>query len=102
MKKGSRSYAGKAWGFTEILLLRGRMSFLTIRADYLGFGPIFPTSTKSNHDPVVGIQGMKHIRGLTMLPVFAIGGITIESVRALRQAGANGVAVACSSRSKYH
>ncbi len=63
-------------------------------ADYLGFGPIFPTGTKSDHDPVVGIQGMKYIRGLTPLPVFAIGGITPEVVTELCQAGANGVAVA--------
>ncbi len=63
-------------------------------ADYLGFGPIFPTSTKSNHDPVVGLQGMKFIRNLTSLPVFAIGGIEAESVSELCQAGANGVAVA--------
>ena len=63
-------------------------------ADYLGFGPIFPTCTKSHHDPVVGLQGMQHIRGLTPLPVFAIGGITSDSVPGLCQAGANGVAVA--------
>jgi len=63
-------------------------------ADYLGFGPIFPTSTKSHHDPVVGLQGVKYIRALTSLPVFAIGGITSDSVSELRQAGANGVAVA--------
>ena len=63
-------------------------------ADYLGYGPIFPTDTKSDHDPVVGIQGMKRIRGLTPLPVFAIGGITPGFVTELCQAGANGVAVA--------
>ncbi len=63
-------------------------------ADYLGFGPIFSTGTKTNHDPVVGIEGMQQIRGLTTLPVFAIGGITAESVGELCQAGANGVAVA--------
>jgi thiamine-phosphate pyrophosphorylase len=63
-------------------------------ADYLGFGPIFPTSTKAHHDPVVGLQGLKHIRGLTPLPIFAIGGITTDSVSGLCQAGANGVAVA--------
>ncbi len=62
-------------------------------ADYVGFGPIFPTDTKANPDPVVGIQGLKHIRGLTPLPVFAIGGIGIESVAELCEAGANGVAV---------
>ncbi|MEX0830271.1 MAG: thiamine phosphate synthase [Nitrospirales bacterium] len=63
-------------------------------ADYLGFGPIFPTGTKSDHDPVVGIRGMQRIRNLTSLPVFAIGGIVPDSVTELCQAGASGVAVA--------
>jgi thiamine-phosphate pyrophosphorylase len=63
-------------------------------ADYIGFGPIFPTLTKANHDPVVGIEGLQHIRSLTSLPIFAIGGITPRSVPSLIEAGANGVAVA--------
>jgi thiamine-phosphate pyrophosphorylase len=63
-------------------------------ADYLGFGPIFSTGTKVNHDPVVGIEGMSDVRGLTTLPIFAIGGITPVAVPALRAAGANGVVVA--------
>ena len=63
-------------------------------ADYLGFGPIFSTGTKANHDPVVGIEGMRGIQGLTTLPIFAIGGITPDSVPALRSVGADGVAVA--------
>lgn len=63
-------------------------------ADYLGFGPIFPTGTKANPDQVVGIEGVSGIRELTALPIIAIGGITPDSVPALRAAGANGVAVA--------
>jgi thiamine-phosphate pyrophosphorylase len=63
-------------------------------ADYLGFGPIFSTGTKANPDPVVGIEGVSSIRGLTTLPIIAIGGITPDSVPALRVAGVNGVAVA--------
>ena len=63
------------------------------RADYLGFGPIFPTRTKPHHEPAVGIEGLRHIRPLTQLPVFAIGGITIDSLDALIEAGADGVAV---------
>ena len=63
-------------------------------ADYLGFGPIFPTITKADHKPVVGIEGLKHIRSLTSLPVFAIGGITLESIPFIQEAGGNGVAVA--------
>lgn len=62
-------------------------------ADYLGFGPIFPTSTKPHHEPVVGIEGLRQIRPLTRLPVFAIGGLTLDTVQAVVGAGANGVAV---------
>ena len=62
--------------------------------DYLGFGPIFPTDTKVHHDPVVGVKGLAQIRSLTTLPVFAIGGITPSVIPNLRQAGADGVAVA--------
>lgn len=63
-------------------------------ADYLGFGPIFSTRTKANHEPVVGIQGLAGVRSLTTLPIIAIGGIVPGSVPALQGAGANGVAVA--------
>jgi len=63
-------------------------------ADYIGFGPIFPTTTKTDHEPVVGIQGLQRVRARTTLPIFAIGGITVDSVPTIRQAGGNGVAVA--------
>lgn len=63
------------------------------RPDYLGFGPIFTPASKADHDPVVGIEGLKAIRSLTPLPIFAIGGITMNQVEAVMRAGANGVAV---------
>ena len=63
------------------------------KPDYLGFGPIFKPGSKQNHDPVVGIEGLRAIRTLTSLPVFAIGGITVENVGDVMKAGASGVAV---------
>ena len=63
-------------------------------ADYLGFGPIFPTVTKSDYKPVVGIQGLKQVRALTSLPIFAIGGLDLESIPLIKEAGGDGVAVA--------
>jgi thiamine-phosphate pyrophosphorylase len=62
-------------------------------ADYLGFGPIFATGTKPDHEPVVGIDGLAAIRRLTPLPVFAIGGVTLSTIEAVTKAGANGVAL---------
>ena len=64
-----------------------------LRPDYIGFGPIFPPASKRDHEPVVGIEGLRKIRPLTTLPVFAIGGIRVEHVRPLLDAGANGIAV---------
>lgn len=64
-----------------------------LQPDYLGFGPIFKPASKLIHDPVVGIEGLKQIRPLTALPIFAIGGIGWDQVRPVMQAGANGVAV---------
>jgi thiamine-phosphate pyrophosphorylase len=64
-----------------------------LRPDYIGFGPIFTPASKTDHDPVVGVEGLTRVRALTSLPVFAIGGIQPQHVRPLMEAGANGIAV---------
>jgi thiamine-phosphate pyrophosphorylase len=64
-----------------------------LNPDYIGFGPIFPPGSKQDHDPVVGLEGLRQVRPLTGLPMFAIGGIHAEQARAVMQAGANGIAV---------
>jgi len=56
-------------------------------------GPIFPTSTKENPDPVVGLDLLRAVRPLTKKPIVAIGGITIESAEAVYCAGADSLAV---------
>ena len=63
------------------------------KPDYLGFGPIFKPGSKQDHDSVVGLEGLRAIRGLTSLPVFAIGGIHIDQAGEVIRAGANGVAI---------
>ncbi|MDH4098365.1 MAG: thiamine phosphate synthase [Nitrospira sp.] len=65
----------------------------TLKPDYIGFGPIFKPGSKQDHDPVVGIEGLRAVRSLTALPVFAIGGIMVENAGEVMKAGANGVAV---------
>jgi thiamine-phosphate pyrophosphorylase len=62
-------------------------------ADYVAYGPLFHTTTKRDHEPVVGIEGLRRVRALTHLPLFGIGGITLEVVHEAVEAGANGLAV---------
>jgi thiamine-phosphate pyrophosphorylase len=62
-------------------------------ADYIGFGPIFPTSTKEHPAPVVGIAGLREVRAKVRLPIVAIGGITTKNAREVVAAGADCVAV---------
>jgi thiamine-phosphate pyrophosphorylase len=62
-------------------------------ADYLAIGPIFATRSKTNPDPVVGLDGIRRARELTRKPLVAIGGITRANARAVIGAGADAVAV---------
>lgn len=62
-------------------------------ADYIAVGPIFPTGTKENPDPVVGVDFLRAARLLTRKPLVAIGGITVQSAADVFRAGADSVAV---------
>jgi thiamine-phosphate pyrophosphorylase len=62
--------------------------------DYLAIGPIFPTSSKTSHDPVVGLERLQLIRKATQpLPLVAIGGINHDNAVSVLRAGADCVAV---------
>ena len=62
-------------------------------ADYVAVGPVFPTSTKANPDPVIGLEGVRVARSLTRKPLAAIGGITRHNCNSVLEAGADAVAV---------
>ncbi len=62
-------------------------------ADYIAFGPVFPTESKEKPDPVVGLEGLRAARKATRKPLVAIGGITVASAPAVIEAGADSVAV---------
>jgi thiamine-phosphate diphosphorylase len=57
-------------------------------ADYLGFGPVFATTTKQDPDPVQGLTGLRMaVAEAGPVPVVAIGGITPETAPALYRLG---------------
>lgn len=63
-------------------------------ADYIAVGPIFPTETKLQAAPVVGLEFIRRARQRTRKPLVAIGGITVERAAEVLRAGADSVAVA--------
>jgi thiamine-phosphate pyrophosphorylase len=61
-------------------------------ADYIGVGPVFPSTTKS-FEAFVGLELVRQVASEISLPWYAIGGIGGERIGAVVQAGAKGVAV---------
>lgn len=61
--------------------------------DYLGYGPIFPTSTKPDAAPELGLDSLIAATKLSPLPIVAIGGISEESAPKVLAAGASSVAM---------
>jgi len=62
-------------------------------ADYIGLGPIFPTPSKNDAAPPMGLDGLVEIRETVDVPIVAIGGITIDNIEEVVRAGADGIAV---------
>lgn len=60
-------------------------------ADYIGVGPVYPTSTKTDAGIPIGLEGIRKIRENVDIPIVAIGGITIDRVKELIKAGADSV-----------
>ncbi len=61
--------------------------------DYVGIGPIYPTTTKTDAAAVLGISGFTELRRSIAQPVVAIGGIQPGRCTPIIAAGAQGVAV---------
>ncbi len=61
-------------------------------ADYIGFGPIFKTSTKDAGE-TKGVENLAVIKRSVSIPVVAIGGINQANIEFVARAGADGAAV---------
>ncbi len=62
-------------------------------ADYIGFGPVYPTASKADAAPATGIKLLKQAVEAIPLPIIAIGGISVENTPEVIRAGARGIAV---------
>jgi thiamine-phosphate pyrophosphorylase len=84
---------GKAIGVSTHNLAQAQAAVRDGSADYLGFGPIFETTSKERPDPPQGIAALRAMRDRVALPVVAIGGITADTMPAVLAAGADAVAM---------
>ena len=62
-------------------------------ADYIGFGPVYPTTTKENPDPVTGVGALCEAVRESILPVVAIGGINLQNIIPVLKCKPAGIAV---------
>ncbi|MBI3329073.1 MAG: thiamine phosphate synthase [Nitrospinae bacterium] len=61
-------------------------------ADYVAFGTPFPSPTKAKRTDLP-LSIFREVKHRVRVPVFAIGGITLDNVRLVLEAGADGIAV---------
>lgn len=66
---------------------------LTMPVDYVAFGPIFDTKTKSDPDKTTGIEALTALCGKTKMPVVAIGGIDSGNISDVLRSGAASAAI---------
>lgn len=76
--------------------------------DYIGLGPFRFTNTKKNLSKILGLEHMKLIAAESALmfdkpiPILAIGGIELEDVRPIMEAGLHGCAVSAAVARSEH
>ncbi|TAN40420.1 MAG: thiamine phosphate synthase [Nitrospirae bacterium] len=62
-------------------------------ADLMTFGPVFDTPSKRRYGKPVGLELLGQVARQVSAPVFAIGGITMDSIQEIQAAGAHGIAL---------
>ncbi|MBN2062544.1 MAG: thiamine phosphate synthase [Deltaproteobacteria bacterium] len=62
-------------------------------ADYISVSPVFPTPTKTDTAPALGLEGIARISALIKKPVIGIGGINKMNCAEVIRSGANGISV---------
>ena len=66
---------------------------ITRGADYIAIGPIFPTQTKKDVCPAVGLEYLDYAVKNVTIPFVAIGGIKLRNMREVMAHGASCVAM---------
>ena len=77
------------WSITDI----SQVEKIPYFVDYIGVGPIYPTTTKNDAANAMGEEVIERIIKTVKIPVVAIGGIKLKNINRLRSLGVSGIAI---------
>ena len=92
LKEARKIMGGRIVGISTHNLVQAKEAELG-GADYIGFGPVFHTTTKDAGAPK-GIDNLRAVKENVSIPVVAIGGISLDNISSVISAGADAVALA--------
>jgi thiamine-phosphate pyrophosphorylase len=62
-------------------------------ADFITFGPVFHTPSKARYGEPLGLSRLTEVAQAVSLPIFALGGVTMERIGEVMEHGATGIAL---------
>jgi thiamine-phosphate pyrophosphorylase len=62
-------------------------------ADFITFGPVFPTPSKAAFGSPVGLNSLKNTKNAVRIPIFGLGGIKSGNIEHVFSSGADGIAM---------
>lgn len=62
-----------------------------LKIDYVGSGPVFPTQSKDDADPTIGLSGLQQLVVASDYPIVAVGGITLANASNVLATGVAGI-----------
>lgn len=90
--EAKKIFKGKIIGVSAKTLKEAKQAEIA-GATYIGLGPIFDTSTKSDAGRGIGLNKLKEIKETINIPIVAIGGINKNNARQVLESGASSIAV---------
>ncbi len=84
--------SGKVIGLSCHSLKQARQAE-TLGPDYISLGPVFPTRSKPDAKPALGLEVLTQAQRELQIPLVAIGGIALSNLSKVIEAGARRIAV---------
>lgn len=86
---GNQMFIGYSCNTPDEIDRANQMDFV----DYVGSGPVFPTISKADADPAIGLGKLAQLKELSQHPLVAIGGIDEQNMEAVHDTGVDGISV---------